>query len=209
MASNAHKRTDIEREADKNFIIDLHMKGYGIVAIANRLCEVRPYSITPNTVYTTINKVLDEYHKLRIKNMDKQISLHIMKIERLIQLYYEGYERSLKNKAKQKEVRGGLIEVTDTEGNTKQLRKVQAIREEEQRDGGIQWLNRIEECYKEIAKLLGFYRTIVDVNVNDASSEVREIHFTTKPRKGQQSNIDDAEIVEDDTEMINKGFINN
>jgi hypothetical protein len=141
-----NKRTKAQRENDLLFISDLYVKNYSYRAIADKLNEVRPYSITFQQVSYDVKKLLEQWQAEHNEKIDAYKIEQLKKLDQLESEYWQAWERS-KEEFRKKTIKGKKTggKATPTE---------QTLHTEE-RNGNPAYLAGVERCIERRAKLLG------------------------------------------------------
>jgi hypothetical protein len=144
------KRTDLERQIDKEFIEELYLKGYKLSAIAQKLSSEREYTISTEQISTDLEKIREEY---KVKHLETIDSLKTKAIEELNLVKIEawkGFELSKKERKekilkKSNKPDSAGVQSTETESSIKTIESY----------GDKGFLNIIISCIEKQAKITG------------------------------------------------------
>lgn len=147
--TNAAARDQKQREADRVFIESLMIQGHSYRAIAVKLGEVRPYSITSTTVRTDGLAIRAEWKAQRLSMMDNHVEAELVKLDKIESEAWDAWERSKRDAVRKK------VERETTGKGKRKGEKVKQSATTEGRDGDPRYLAIIADVSRRRAALLG------------------------------------------------------
>ena len=138
------KRSHEQREADLAKLAEWYLKGVSMGECAKRLGVSRP-QITHD-----IKAIHKMWRESALRDFDAIRSEQLAKIDKLEATYWEGYERSLIERTRER-----VGQTTGTGASGAPVNMTVMERTVELRDGSIAWLQGVERCITMRCKLLG------------------------------------------------------
>lgn len=138
------KRTKAERESDLALLADRYLSGHTLNAIADEICQGRPYSLSPQTIHYDLKTLRKRWLESSIRDFDHARSEELAKVDKLELTYWQAWERSIKSK-----------QSTVTSKKEGQYAETSGSIKTEQRDGEPRFLAGVMTCIDKRCKLLG------------------------------------------------------
>jgi hypothetical protein len=138
------KRSKEQREADLAKTAEWYLRGVSMGEIAKRL------GVTTPQISNDIKLVHKRWRESALRDFDALRSEQLAKIDKLEATYWEGYDRSLNERTRE---RVGQTSGVSSSGNPVNMQVME--RTVELRDGAIGWLQGVERCITMRCKLLG------------------------------------------------------
>lgn len=196
------KRKVGEKEADINFIIPLFLKGKGLAEIVGKLQALREYPVTYASVYRDIGKELKRWQKERTDMIDVQMDVDLKKIDRLEATYWDAWEQSCKAKVKTIAKERSIYDKKKKE-RIGDLTAQEAQKHVTETVGDKKWLEGVQWCIEQRAKLLQYSKNTPQAPIDDAAV-VGELVFVTRSRKNNVEYTDAIEVKETDGDIGQK-----
>ena len=176
-----------------DIIAGLYKRGYSYRAIREEVMkrlDLKTYSL--KTVHADINKLLDEWRKMRIEDFDHAVQLELERIDDIVKEAWDAWNKSKTNYERLKMKQSGVLngEQSPEEGGGMSKIKGEQQREEMICFGDPRYLDVINKNLTERRKLLGLYQP----EKKDVSSHVSFSSFLVT-----------TGVVDDDAEDLNDG----
>ena len=150
-----YKRTEGEKEVDKEFVLDLYLKGFSFTAITDGLNDSREYNVSRTQVTKDIKQEIELWKNERLDDISASVQLEIQKINVLEMEYWKAWIKSQKN---QKTI------TTSAKNNVNEQKKVVGRTEiskterQEESSGDVRFLQGVERCIQKRCELSGLDR---------------------------------------------------
>jgi hypothetical protein len=138
------KRTPEQREADLAKTAAWYLKGVNMVEIGRRL------GLSRVQVSYDIKHLHAMWKESALRDFDAMRSEQLAKVDQLEAVYWDGYERSLSERTRER-----VAQTTGTAATGNAINTSTMERTVELRDGAIAWLQGVERCINMRCKLLG------------------------------------------------------
>lgn len=99
-ASSSVNLTIPQREEVKLHVARLYLQGYSMVAMSKWISENTDLKISSVTTSRYTKQVLQEWHEARINDIDVRITAELIRLDRVEQTAWDGWERSKQDKVK-------------------------------------------------------------------------------------------------------------
>jgi hypothetical protein len=147
-----YKRTEGEKEQDKEFVLDLYLKGFSFTAITDSLNGAREYNVSRTQVTKDIKKEVELWKHERLDNIDESVQQEIQKINVLEMEYWKAWIKSQKTRK---------ISTTSAKNNVNEQKKIVGSTEiskterQEESVGDVRFLQGVERCIQKRCELSG------------------------------------------------------
>ncbi|WP_114752321.1 hypothetical protein [Pleomorphovibrio marinus] len=149
-------RSKPELERDKNFVAEHYLKGYSVRAIALMLSKhvgIEKY-VSYRTIHNDLNKLLKEWEKDRIDDINKQKLIELEKINKLERTYWMAWDKSIEDYEKKSKKLMGQVG-TDKDGNPikptqQEIQTINMVN-----FGNPAYLSGVEKCIERRCRILG------------------------------------------------------
>jgi len=147
-----YKRTEGEKEIDKEFVLDLYLKGFSFTSITDSLNGSREYNITRTQVTKDIKKEVELWKNERLDNISESVQLEIQKVNVLEMEYWKAWIQSQKvQKVSTTSAKNRVDKDKKVQGNT-ELMKTERT---ESPVGDVRFLQGVERCIQKRCELAG------------------------------------------------------
>jgi len=147
-----YKRTSGEKEIDKEFVLDLYLKGLSFTHITDTLNGSRVYNVSRTQVTNDIKHEIAIWKNERLDNIEESVQMEIQKINLLEMEYWKSWIQSQKTQ-----------KVTTTSGKSrvnsqkKVVGDTEIVKTERQEEtcGDVRFLQGVERCIQKRCELAG------------------------------------------------------
>ena len=167
MSKSQHTRQNKIKEARLEIVSQLYKRGYSIRAIraeVMRRLDLATYST--QTVHRDVQALLKEWRESRLENIDDALQLELSRIDDAERELWEQWEKSKEDYIKKQRKRKGKPARDAQEDNGGDGIRTFSVEEQSQdiiRLGDPRYIAEIRQQQSERRKLLGLYKTQVDV----------------------------------------------
>lgn len=168
MSKAQHKRQNQIKTARLEIVSQLYKRGYSIRAIrAEVMCRLDLATYSTQTVHRDVQALLKEWRESRLENIDDALQLELSRIDDAERELWEQWEKSKEDYTKKQRKRKGrpARDAQEDNGGGEGIRTFSI--EEQSQDiiglGDPRYIAEIRQQQSERRKLLGLYKTQVDV----------------------------------------------
>ena len=150
-----YKRTEGEKEQDKEFVLDLYLKGFSFTAITDSLNDSREYNVSRTQVTKDIKHEVAEWKNERLDNIDASVQLEIQKVNILEMEYWKAWIQSQKI---QKTTTVSGRNTVNAEKKVVGMTDLTKTERAEDSCGDVRFLQGVERCIQKRCELSGLDR---------------------------------------------------
>jgi len=194
----AMKRTRAQRAADLVIIEGLALKGATETQIADKLSEMRPYTLSRQQIGYDLRKLAKMWAAEAVANLDEHKALALAEVRHLQRTYWDAWERSCKD-----------AETLRQEGSGEAPSKI--VKTSKGQAGDPRFLTGVQWCIERRCKIIGVDAptqqehsgpgggplevTQIELTNDERAARVAAILDTARARRDRQAG--DARLVED------------
>lgn len=146
-----------------DIIASLYKRGYSYREIREEVMarlDLQSYSL--QTVHKDVNRMLEEWRKTRIENIDYALQLELQRIDDLVKEAWVAWDKSKTDYERKKAKQQGVPGIVDIDGTGESNSNIVTVKMEQQREevicyGDPRYLEIIHKSLIERRKLLGLY----------------------------------------------------
>lgn len=150
------------KEGRKEIIAPLYKRGWSISKIAQEVRTRLNTTCSTRTVWNDINELLDEWRKVRIKDVDKRIQLELERIDDAVQELWEQWDKSKEDWVREHNKRVGVPTPVGEGSGGGEATEITTVKRENVTEnvvglGNPAYMAEIRQQLAERRKLLGLY----------------------------------------------------
>lgn len=148
---NPRQRTPQEKERDLAFIARLYLRGRSLAEIRVDLNRERVYDLSYDTIRDAVKELHNRWKESYLVDFDQVKATELARLDKLEQAYWEGWERSLKDREETKQE----SKVDTAAGKVAYKRDRAEKKTIGPRDGNVSFLKGVERCITLRLKVFG------------------------------------------------------